>query len=55
MDIQEIARLGKSTVNPSNTPCQLQIITKKPHACAMHAKISEENIHATQYPQEKLL
>ena len=28
-------------------------MTKKPHACAMHAKTSEENIHATWYLQAK--
>jgi len=27
----------------------------KPHANAMHAKTSEENIHATQYLQAKLV
>ena len=28
-------------------------MTNKPHAYAMHAKTSEENIHATRYLQEK--
>jgi len=28
-------------------------MTNKPHAYAMHAKTSEENIHATWYLQEK--
>ena len=28
-------------------------MTNKPHAYAMHAKTSEEKIHATQYLQEK--
>ena len=28
-------------------------MTKKPHAYSIHAKISEENIHATWYLQEK--
>ena len=28
-------------------------MTQKPHAYAMHAKTSEENIHATQYLQNK--
>jgi len=30
-------------------------MTNKPHAYAMHAKTSEENMHATWYMQEKLI
>jgi len=55
MAIQEMERLGKSIVNPGNPPCQRKIMTKKPHAYAMHAKNSEENIHATLYLQENPL
>ena len=40
MVIQEMERLGKTIVNPGNLPCQRQIITKKPQACAMHAKLA---------------
>ncbi len=30
-------------------------MTNKPHEYAMHSNTSEENIHATQYLQEKLV
>ena len=53
MNIQEMERLGKTTANPGNHRCQWLIITKKPHACAMHAKNNNEIIHGTWYLQEK--
>ena len=53
MVIQEMVSLGKSTVNLGNLPCQWMIMTNKPHAYSLHAKTSEENIHATRYLQEK--
>ena len=46
-------RLGKTMVNLGNPPYQCQIITKKPHACAMHAKTNKEIIYATRYLQVK--
>ena len=53
MHILDTKRLAKTTINLGNQPCQWQIITKKPHACAMHAKTSKEIIHAIRYLQEK--
>lgn len=51
MVIQAISRLGETTINPSYPPFHWCIIMKKPHACTMHAKTSNENIHATRYLQ----
>ena len=48
-------RLGKSTTNPGNPPRQWQIMTNEPHAYAMNAKTSGENIHETWCLQEKLV
>lgn len=53
MAIYDMARLGKTTVNLGNPPCQCWIITKQPHGYAIHAKTSKEIIHATQYMQGK--
>ena len=52
MVVQEMARLGNSTINLGNPPCQSQIMTNKPHSYAMHAKTGEENMHENRYLQE---
>ena len=39
----------QSTINLDHPPCPWQITKNKPYAYSMHAKTSEENMHATMY------